>query len=333
MKAFVLDRYGKKAPLRMAELPTPELRDDEVLVQVHAAGVNLLDAKVRDGEFKLILPYRLPLILGHDVAGVVTRVGPRVRQFQVGDEVYARPDDFRIGTFAEFVPVKEASLAHKPKNITMEEAASLPLVALTAWQALVEKAQLRKGQKLFIQAGSGGVGTFAIQLAKHLGATVATTTSATNTALVKGLGADVVVDYRTQAFEDVLRDYDVVLHSQDSKALEKSLQVLKAGGKLVSISGPPDPDFARQINAPWFLHVLIQLLSAGVRRRARARRVGFSFLFMRASGSQLREVTRLVEAGAIRPVVDRVFSFESTNDALAYVESGRAKGKVVIKVR
>lgn len=333
MKAFVLDRYGKKAPLRMAELPTPELRDDEVLVQVHAAGVNLLDAKVRDGEFKLILPYRLPLILGHDVAGVVTRVGPRVRQFQVGDEVYARPDDFRIGTFAEFVPVKEASLAHKPKNITMEEAASLPLVALTAWQALVEKAQLRKGQKLFVQAGSGGVGTFAIQLAKHLGATVATTTSATNTALVKGLGADVVVDYRTQDFEDVLRDYDVVLHSQDSKALEKSLRVLKGGGKLVSISGPPDPDFARQINAPWFLHAVMRLLSAGVRRRALARQVGFSFLFMRASGSQLREVTRLVEAGAIRPVVDRVFSFESTNDALAYVESGRAKGKVVIKVR
>lgn len=333
MKAFVLDRYGKKAPLRMAELPTPELRDDEVLVQVHAAGVNLLDAKVRDGEFKLILPYRLPLVLGHDVAGVVTRVGPRVRQFQVGDEVYARPDDFRIGTFAEFVPVKEASLAHKPKNITMEEAASLPLVALTAWQALVEKAQLRKGQKLFVQAGSGGVGTFAIQLAKHLGATVATTTSARNTALVKGLGADVVVDYRTQDFEDVLCDYDVVLHSQDSKALEKSLRVLKPGGKLVSISGPPDPDFARQINAPWFLHVVMRLLSAGVRRRARARQVGFSFLFMRASGSQLREVTRLVEAGAIRPVVDRVFSFESTNDALAYVESGRAKGKVVIKVR
>ncbi|MDR6769283.1 alcohol dehydrogenase [Acidovorax delafieldii] len=286
MKAFVLDRYGKKAPLRMAELPTPELRDDEVLVQVHAAGVNLLDAKVRDGEFKLILPSRLPLVLGHDVAGVVTQVGPRVRQFQVGDEVYARPDDFRIGTFAEFVPVKEASLAHKPKNITMEEAASLPLVALTAWQALVEKAQLRKGQKLFVQAGSGGVGTFAIQLAKHLGATVATTTSATNTALVKGLGADVVVDYRTQAFEDVLRDYDVVLHSQDSKALEKSLQVLKAGGKLVSISGPPAPDFARQINAPWFLHAVMRLLSAGVRRRARARQVDFSFLFMLHAGQR-----------------------------------------------
>ena len=188
MKAFVIDRYSKKGDLRLAELPTPELRDDEVLVQVHAAGVNLLDSKIRSGEFKLILPYKLPLVLGHDVAGVVTQVGPRVRQFKVGDEVYARPDDFRIGTFAEFVPVKEASLALKPKNITMEEAASLPLVALTAWQALVEKAQIKKGQKVFIQAGSGGVGTFAIQLAKHLGATVATTTSTANAALVKALG-------------------------------------------------------------------------------------------------------------------------------------------------
>ncbi|WP_228895359.1 NADP-dependent oxidoreductase [Acidovorax sp. Leaf73] len=333
MKAFVIDRYSKKGDLRLAELSTPELRDDEVLVQVHAAGVNLLDSKIRSGEFKLILPYKLPLVLGHDVAGVVTQVGPRVRQFKVGDEVYARPDDFRIGTFAEFVPVKEASLALKPKNITMEEAASLPLVALTAWQALVEKAQIKKGQKVFIQAGSGGVGTFAIQLAKHLGATVATTTSTANAALVKALGADVAVDYKTQDFEDVLRDYDVVLNSQDGKTLEKSLRVLKGGGELISISGPPDPDFASAIRASWFVKLVVRLLSAGVRRRALARRVGYSFLFMRANGSQLREITRLVEAGVIRPVVDRVFSFESTNDALAYVESGRAKGKVVIKVR
>ena len=333
MKAFVLDRYSKKGDLRLAELPTPELRDDEVLVQVHAAGVNLLDAKIRSGEFKLILPYKLPLVLGHDVAGVVTQVGARVRQFKVGDEVYARPDDFRIGTFAEFVPVNEASLALKPKNITMEEAASLPLVALTAWQALVEKAQLKKGQKVFIQAGSGGVGTFAIQLARHLGATVAATTGTANVAMVKDLGASVAVDYKTQDFEQILRDYDVVLNSQDSKTLEKSLRVLKVGGKLISISGPPDPDFANAIKAPWFLKLVVRLLSAGVRRRALARRVGYSFLFMRANGSQLREITRLVEAGVIRPVVDRVFSFESTNDALAYVESGRAKGKVVIKVR
>ena len=333
MKAFVLERYGKKSALRSAEMPTLELRDDEVLVEVHAAGVNLLDAKIRDGEFKLVLPYRLPLVLGHDVAGVVVEVGRRVQHFRPGDEVYARADDFRIGTFAEFVAVKEASLALRPKGLTMVEAASIPLVGLTAWQALVEKAKLRKGQKVFIQAGSGGVGTFAIQLAKHLGATVATTTSAGNVALVKSLGADVVIDYRTQDFEDVLRDYDVVLNSQDGKTLEKSLRVLKPGGRLISISGPPDPEFGKEISAPGFVKLVMRLLSSGIRRRAKRRGIGYSFLFMRANGGQLREITRFIEAGAIRPVMDRVFPFEATNEALAYVESGRAKGKVVIKVK
>ena len=333
MKAFVLERYGKKSALRSAELPIPELRDDEVLVEVHAAGVNLLDSKIRDGEFRLILPYRLPVILGHDAAGVVVKVGRRVQQFEPGDEVYARADDFRIGTFAEFVPVKEASLALKPKGLTMEEAASIPLVALTAWQALIAKADLKKGQKVFIQAGSGGVGAFAIQLAKHLGATVATTTSTTNVALVKSLGADIVIDYKTQDFADVLRDYDVVLNSQDGKTLEKSLRVLKRGGKLISISGPPDPEFGKDIAAPGFVKLVMRLLSSGVRRKAQGLGLDYSFLFMKASGSQLREITRLIEAGAIRPVVNRVFPFESTNEALAYVEAGRAKGKVVIKVK
>jgi NADPH:quinone reductase-like Zn-dependent oxidoreductase len=330
MKAFVLERYGKQALLRSSDVPMPQLRDDEVLVGVRAAGLNLLDAKIRSGEFKLVLPYRLPLVLGHDVAGVVVAVGPGVRQFQEGDEVYARADDFRIGTFAEFVAVKEASLAPKPKGLGMAEAASIPLVGLTAWQALVEKAGVKPGQKVFIQAGSGGVGTFAIQLAKHLRATVATTTSTANVAWVKALGADLVIDYRTQDFEEVLHDYDVVLHSQDATTLEKSLRVLKPGGKLVSISGPPDPQFGEDIAASGFLKLVMRWLSAGVRRRARARRVSYSFLFMRADGAQLREITRLVETGAIRPVVDRVFPFEQTNEALAYVEAGRAKGKVVV---
>lgn len=333
MKAFVVDRYQKQAALRLAEIPTPEPREDEVLVAVHAAGVNLLDAKIRSGEFKLILPYRLPLVLGHDVAGVVVKVGMQVRQFSVGDEVYARADDFRIGTFAEFVAVKEASLALKPGGLTMEEAASLPLVGLTAWQALVEMAGLRKEQKVFIQAGSGGVGTFAIQLAKHLGATVATTASATSVALLKRLGADVVIDYKTQDFEQVLRGYDVVLNSQDGKALEKSLRVLKQGGKLISISGPPDPQFGRQVAASGFVRLVMRLLSLGVRRKAQQLGVGYSFLFMKASGSQLREITQLIEAGSIRPVLDRVFPFLSTNEALAYVEAGRAKGKVVVKLK
>jgi alcohol dehydrogenase len=333
MKAFLLDRYATKSALRLADIPVPELRDDEVLVEVHAAGVNQLDSKIRDGEFKLILPYRLPTALGHDVAGIVARVGPRVQRFRPGDAVYARVDDFRIGTFAEFVPVREESLALKPAGLTMEEAASVPLVALTAWQALVARANLQKGQQVFIQAGSGGVGTIAIQLARHLGALVATTTSAGNAELVKRLGADIVVDYRTQDFADVLRDVDVVLNSQDSKTLEKSLGVLKRGGKLISISGPPDPAFAAQSAAPWFVKPVMRLLSAGIRRRAARRGVDYSFLFMKASGSQLRELTALFDAGVLRPVVDRVFPFEATNDALAYVDAGRAKGKVVVKVR
>jgi len=332
MQAFIVERYGKKTALKQADMPIPELRDDEVLIQVHAAGVNLLDSKVRDGEFKLILPYRTPFILGHDVAGIVTKIGPRVRQFKVGDEVYSRPDDFRIGTFAEFVPVKESSVALKPKNITMEEAASIPLVALTVWQALVEKGNLKKGQKVFIQAGSGGVGTFAIQLAKHLGATVATTTSTSNVAWVKSLGADIVIDYKKDDFEKVLSGYDLVLNSQDSETLEKSLNVLKPGGKLISISGPADLAFAEEIKAPWFVKQVIRALSFGTRRKAKHLHVDFSFLFMRANGSQLQQITSLIESGVIRPVVDKVFPFESTNEALAYVQNGRAKGKVVIKV-
>jgi len=332
MKAFILERYGKKSGVRLGEMPEPELRDDEVLVQVHAAGVNLLDTKIKSGEFKLILPYRLPLILGHDVAGVVVRVGPLVKRFKPGDEVYSRPDDFRIGAFAERIAIKEDSLAIKPNALTMEEAASIPLVGLTAWQALIEKAQIKKGQKVFIQAGSGGVGTFAIQLAKHLGAFVATTTSTANVDWVKGLGADIVIDYKKDDFENILHGYDVVLNSQDGKTLEKSLSVLKPGGKLISISGPPDPAFAEEIGTPWFVKQIMRLLSAGIRRKAKHHKVSFSFLFMKANGSQLREITTLIDSGAIRPVVDRVFPFESTPEAMNYVETGRAKGKVVVKM-
>jgi NADPH:quinone reductase-like Zn-dependent oxidoreductase len=330
VKAFVVEHYEKKRALRLADVPDPELRDDEILVQVHAAAVNVLDSKIRDGKFKLILPYRLPLILGHDVAGVVVKIGQRVRQFKLGDEVFARPDDFRIGTFAEFVAVREASLALKPKRITMEEAASIPLVALTAWQALVAKGNLKKGQRVFIQAGSGGVGTVAIQLAKYLGATIATTTSAANFALVKGLGADLVIDYKTQDFEEVFRDYDLVLNSQGGETLEKSLRVLKPGGMLVSISGPPDPDFAKDAGSSWILRQLMRLSSYRIRKQARQRGVSYSFLFMRANGAQLREIGGLIDSGIIRPVVDRVFQFDATNEAMAYLERGHAKGKVVV---
>jgi len=333
MRAFILDRYRSTDALRAGDMPEPEVREDDVLVQVHAAGVNVLDSKIRNGEFKSILPYRLPLILGNDVAGVVVRVGSRVRRFKPGDEVYARPDKDRIGTFAEFISMNEDAVAIKPKGLTMEEAASIPLVGLTAWQVLIERANLKKGQKVLIHAGSGGVGTFAIQLAKHVGAVVATTTSTANLDWVKALGADSVIDYSKNDFATILRDYDVVVNSLGGEVLEKSLQGLKPGGKLISISGPPDPGFAKDIGASWILRQVIRLLSYRIRKKAKRHRVSYSFLFMKANGDQLREITSLIESGVIRPVVDRVFPFESTNEALAYVEKGRAKGKVVVKVR
>ncbi len=332
MKAFVVDRY-KKAALRLAEMPVPDVRDNDVLVEIHAAGLNLLDSKIRDGEFKPILPYRPPFILGHDVTGTVVRVGSKVRKFKPGDDVYARSRDGRIGTFAEYIAMDETDLALKPKNLSMEEAASVPLVGLTAWQVLVDAADLKKGQKVFVQAGSGGVGTFAIQLAKHLGATVATTASGASADLVKGLGADIVVDYKKDDFEKVLSGYDVVLNSQDAKTLEKSLRVLKPGGKLISISGPPDPEFAREKGLNMVLRLVLRLLSRGIRTKAKRVGVGYQFLFMAANGEQLSKITALIESGAIRPVMDRVFPFEQTNEALAYVETGHAKGKVVVKMR
>ena len=332
MKAFVIHRYGKNEVGQIADMPEPALRDDDVLVQIHAASVNVLDIRIRSGALKPILRYRLPLILGNDMAGTVVRVGPRVRRFQPGDAVYARPDQERIGTFAQFIAVREDDVAPKPRNLSMAQAASIPLVGLTAWQALVEIAQLKAGQKVFIHAGSGGVGTIAIQLARHLGAHVATTTSTANVDAVKALGADVVIDYKQQAFETVLRDYDVVLHSLGKDELEKSLQVLKPGGQLISISGPPTADMADQLRLSWPIRQVLRLLSHGIRTKARQRGIRYAVLFMTANGGQLRDITALIEAGAIKPVVDRVFPLDAAADALAYVATGRAKGKVVITV-
>ncbi|MBK9505757.1 MAG: NADP-dependent oxidoreductase [Chitinophagales bacterium] len=333
MKAFIARRYSKVDKLEMVDLPEPVVNDNEVLIQIHAASINLIDSKLKSGEFKLILPYKLPLILGHDVAGVVTKTGYKVSRFKVGDEVFAQPAVLKIGTLAEYIAINETNVALKPQNISMEEAASIPLVGLTAWQALIEKANLKKGQKVFIQAGSGGVGTFAIQLAKHVGATVATTTSETNFDLVKRLGADVVIDYKRDDFETMLKDYDVVLNSQDTKSLEKSLRILKPNGKVISISGPPDVGFAKQMNTPWFLKFIMKLLSFGINRKAKRLGVDYSFLFMRANGNQLTEIASLINNGAIKPVLDKVFTFEQANEALTYVEAGRTKGKVVVKVK
>ena len=333
MKAYVVKEYGKKETLHLTEVSEPNVQTHEVLVQIHAAGVNLLDCLVKNGEFKSSLPYKPPFIIGHDVAGTIVKVGSGVKLLKLGDEVYSRPRDLHIGTFAEYIAVHEDDVALKPKNLSMEEAASIPLVGLTAWQALIEMANVKNGQKVFIQAGSGGVGSFAIQLAKHLGATVATTTSGDNIEWVKRLGADIVIDYKKEDFATILKGYDVVLHSnRDPKILDNSLRVLKPGGKLISLTGPATPEFAEELGLPWYVQVVMYFLSLKVMRLAKKLQVLFSFLFMKANGSQLQEITSLIEAGVIHPVIDKVFPFASANEALAHVERGRTKGKVVIKV-
>jgi NADPH:quinone reductase-like Zn-dependent oxidoreductase len=282
---------------------------------------------------KPILPYRLPVILGNDLAGVVVRVGPEVRRFKPGDQVYARPDQHRIGTFAELISIKQDDVALKPTRLTMQQAAALPLVALTAWQALIERADLKPGQKVLIHAGSGGLGSVAIQLAKHLGATVATTTSTANVDWVEALGADLVIDYRTSDFAAVLHDYDAVFDTRGGDTLNKSFGVLKRGGKLISVAGPPDPAFAKQAGLNPILRQAIRLLSYPTRRTAKRHGVRYSFLWMQANGNQLTEIASLADSGIIRPVIDRVFPFESTKEALAYADQGRAKGKVIITMR
>jgi len=329
MKAYLVDTYGQNSSLRAGEVPNPVVGDRDVLVEIHAAGVNPLDTKIKDGEFRLVLPYKPPFVLGNDLAGVVVWVGRAVRRFAPGDEVYARPRTDRIGTFAQLIAVNEDDLAIKPASLSMAEAASLPLVALTAWQALVEKANVQPGQKVLLHAGSGGVGSIAIQLAKHLGAYVATTTSTNNVDWVRDLGADLVIDYRTQDFAAVVRGYDMVLDSLGGETLEKSLQVVRPGGLVIGLGGPPDPAFARQLGKP-LLRPVLSLLSHKIRSKARRSRVTYSFLFVRADGAQLSEISALVDAGRIRPIVDRVFDFADTVAALDYVATGRAKGKVVV---
>lgn len=330
MKAAYINRYGKIDDVQLDEQPKPSISKDSVLVKVHAVSINPLDLRVLEGEFKAILPVKFPFILGNDFAGVVAQVGSNVTQFKVGDEVYAKTD--LNGAFAEYTIVQQSSLALKPQNISMEHAASLPLVSLTAWQALVEIAKLRSGQKVLIHAGSGGVGSIAIQLAKHLGATVATTTSGKNTRWVRELGADIIIDYKTMDFEQELKDYDVVLDTQGGKTLEKSLNVVKRGGRIISISGPPDRAFAEAIKANWLLKFIIPLLSWSIRNKAKKRDITYSFLFMQPNGSQLSQIAELVEAGKIKAIIDKEYPFSQMNEALQYVNTGRTKGKVVLKM-
>lgn len=328
MKAFVVEKYGKSG-LRAAQVPEPSVTPRDVLVRVSAAGINPLDKMVRNGELKLLLKYKRPFVLGHDAAGVVTRVGADVRGYKIGDEVYSRPRDLRIGTFAEYIAIDHADVALKPKSLTMEESAAVPLVALAAWQALVDLAQVKPEQKVLVHAGAGGLGSTVIQLAKHLGAYVATTAHGSDEARVRGFGADEVVDYTKADFADSLSNYDIVLDSLGGDNLAKSLTVLRPGGLAISAVGPPDIAFAEQLGRP-ILKPVVALMSRKIRARAKKLGVRYRFLFMRANGSQLKTLAALYDAGALRPVLDRTFPFDETLEAMAFVEQGRAKGKVVI---
>ncbi len=332
MKALIFKRYGKFTQPGFAEAPRPVIGPDEILIHVHAVGLNPIDNMIPKGTFKLVLKFDLPATLGSDVAGIVAEVGSRVTRFKVGDAVFASVFDLGRGTLAEFVAVPERFAASKPTNLDFVEAASIPMVGLTSWQAFKERAGLKAGQKVFIPAGSGGIGTFAIQLAKHLGAKVGTTTSTGNIDLVKSLGADEVVDYKTQEFETVLRGYDMVLGTIRGDGIEKSLQILKPNSIIVSLIGPLDAAFARARNLNAVLRFVFSLMSREILRLAKKRDVRYSFLFVHPDGDQLAQIGGIIEAGHIRPVIDNVFPFDQAIEALAYLETGRAKGKVVVQL-
>ncbi|UEG31347.1 NADP-dependent oxidoreductase [Enterobacter ludwigii] len=332
MKAFTFKRYGKSPELGFDDVDFPSPGDDEILVKVYAVGLNPIDNMIPTGMFKRVLHFSLPATLGSDVSGVVVATGRRVTRFKAGDEVFASIFDRGTGSLAEFVRVPENLAALKPATLDFVQAASLPMVGLTSWQALTERAKLRAGQKVFIPAGSGGIGSFAIQLAKHLGATVGTTTSTANIDWVSRLGADEVVDYKKQEFEKVLSGYDIVLGTIRGDAIEKSTQILKPGGKIVSLIGPLDTAFARERHLNVFLRFVLGLLSRKIMRLSKKRGLTYSFLFVRPDGSQLSQIAELMDAQRIKPVIDNVFPFAETGDAFAYLARGHAKGKVVVKI-
>ncbi|GIO27462.1 NADP-dependent oxidoreductase [Ornithinibacillus bavariensis] len=332
MRAMIIDKYGK-VPMRLAVMPTPEIGENEVLAEIHAASINPIDFKIRDGKVKLLVKYKMPLILGNDFSGVVAKVGSKVTRFKVGDEIYARPRKSKIGTFAEYIAIHEDDIALKPKNLSFEEAASIPLIGLTTYQALTDILQLQKGQKILIQAGAGGVGTFAIQLAKLIGATVATTASDAGANLVKSLGADEIINYKTEKFEDKLKNYDAVFDTLGGEILEKSFQVIKSGGRIVSVSGLPNARFGKEYGSGYFKTLLFSAASHKLSALEKKHNAQYTFLFMKPSGEQLRIIANYIETGKIKPIIDRVLPFEDAQKAMEYAESGRAKGKIILKIR
>lgn len=331
MKAMAIQHYGQKQPtLTQVAIPTPGPQD--VLVAIHAASINPIDFKTRDGGVRMLLKYEMPLILGSDFAGEVVQIGAQVTRFQVGDAVYGRPRKSRIGTFAEYIAVNQDDMALMPQNLNFEEAASLPLVGLTTYQAFHDILQVQPGNKILIQAGSGGIGTFAIQLAKTMGLYVATTTSGANRALVTELGADRVIDYHHEHFDDVLVNYDAVYDTLGGDNLLRSFKIVKPGGAVVSLSGLPDAKFAREYGLPMWKQLAFGLATLPIRKREKQYQVTYHFLFMAPSGQQLALIAQLVEAGKIRPVIDEVVLFSDFQSALDHSEAGHARGKIVVKI-
>jgi len=333
MRALTFKRYGKSPDIGFMEVAKPSIKPDELLVDVYAVGLNPVDNMIPTGIFKEVLKFEMPGTMGSDVAGVVVGVGSAVTKFKVGDQVFASVFDLGVGTLAEFVAVPEFAAAHKPESLSYVQAASVPMVGLTSWQALRERGNLESGQKIFIPAGSGGIGTFAIQLAKYIGAKVATTTSAANAYLVRSLGADEVIDYKAQKFESVLDSYDLVLGTLRGDEVERSVSVLKPGGKIVSLIGPLDKAFAEKRGMSFIFKVIFSLMSRKIKSLAKRHGVSYSFLFVRPDGAQLQEIADIISAGSIKPVIDKVFSFEDAKEALAYLAQGRAKGKVVVQMK
>ncbi|MEK3944880.1 NADP-dependent oxidoreductase [Paenibacillus sp. FSL H3-0310] len=332
MKAMIIKKYGNY-PLQLADIPTPAVGDYDVLAEIHAASINPIDFKVRDGKVRTLLKYNMPLVLGNDFSGIVIQVGKNVKKFKIGDEIYGRPRKDRIGTFAEYISVHEEDIALKPHNLSFEEAASIPLVGLTSYQALHDILQLTAGQKVLIQAGAGGVGTFAIQLAKAMGIYVATTTSDAGAELVKSLGADQIINYKTEAFDKISQNYDGVFDTIGGETLEKAFKTVKQGGQIVSVSGLPNARFGKEYGAGFIKTNIFRLITRKLSKLEAKYKVKYSFLFMKPSGSQLEIISELIESGQIKPVIDQVFPFVEAQKAMEYSESGRAKGKIILKIK
>ena len=328
MKAARIHRYG--GPVVLEEVARPAPGEGDLLVQVKAASVNPVDFKIRDGKVKVLVRDRFPLTLGSDLSGVV--VESRSEKFKPGDEIFARLDKDRIGSFAEVALVRDTAAALKPARLSHVEAASLPLVGLTSFQALVDLGHVQPGQRVLIHAGSGGVGTIAIQLAKHLGAWVATTVGARNAELVKRLGADQAIDYKAQRFDEELRDLDFVLDTQGGETLQRSFKTLRRGGTLVSVGGVPDAKFARAWGLNPLLVLALRFMSRKETALAAKHGVRYEYLFMRADGAELAQLAALVDQRKLQPVIDRTFKLDEIEEALAYSEAGRATGKVVVTV-